>query len=145
MSAYLPDLVSKYPIISIEDGMAEDDWDGWKALTDAIGSKCQLVGDDLFVTNPARLKTGIDKGTANSILVKVNQIGTLTETLEAVSMAQQGRLHGCHFPSFRRNGRRDNRRSRRRHQCRANQDRVSVTFRQAGEIQPADPHRGRTR
>ena len=89
MSAYYADLVSKYPIISIEDGMAEDDWDGWKALTDAIGTKCQLVGDDLFVTNPARLKQGIDKGVANSILVKVNQIGTLTETLEAVSMAHK--------------------------------------------------------
>jgi len=87
MAAYYADLVGKYPIISIEDGMAEDDWDGWKALTDEIGSKCQLVGDDLFVTNPARLKEGIDKGVANSILVKVNQIGTLTETLAAVSMA----------------------------------------------------------
>lgn len=89
MSAYYADLVSKYPIISIEDGMAEDDWDGWKELTDAIGAKCQLVGDDLFVTNPARLKEGIDKGVANSILVKVNQIGTLTETLAAVSMAHK--------------------------------------------------------
>ena len=88
MVDYYADLVSRYPIISIEDGMAEDDWEGWKALTDAIGAKCQLVGDDLFVTNPVRLKEGIDKGIANSILVKVNQIGTLTETLEAVSMAQ---------------------------------------------------------
>ena len=88
MVAYYEDLVSRYPIISIEDGMAEDDWDGWKALTDAIGARCQLVGDDLFVTNSKRLKQGIDSGTANSILVKVNQIGTLTETLEAVSMAQ---------------------------------------------------------
>ena len=88
MVAYYEDLVGRYPIISIEDGMAEDDWDGWKALTDAIGARCQLVGDDLFVTNSKRLKQGIDSGTANSILVKVNQIGTLTETLEAVSMAQ---------------------------------------------------------
>jgi len=79
--------VSKYPIISIEDGMAEDDWDGWKKLTEALGSKCQLVGDDLFVTNSARLKQGIDRGIANSILVKVNQIGTLTETLEAMALA----------------------------------------------------------
>ena len=84
---YLAGLVGKYPIISIEDGMGEDDWDGWKALTDAIGSKCQLVGDDLFVTNSKRLKQGIDQGVANSILVKVNQIGSLTETLEAVDMA----------------------------------------------------------
>jgi len=87
MVEYLADLVSRYPIISIEDGMGEDDWDGWNALTQAIGGKCQLVGDDLFVTNPTRLKRGIADSTANSILVKVNQIGTLTETLEAVRMA----------------------------------------------------------
>ncbi len=78
---------SQYPIISIEDGMAEDDWDGWKALTDALGKKIQLVGDDLFVTNSERLQQGIDKGVANSILVKVNQIGTLTETLDAMRLA----------------------------------------------------------
>jgi enolase len=77
----------QYPIVSIEDGMAEDDWDGWKALTDALGTKIQLVGDDLFVTNTARLAQGIQKGIANSILIKVNQIGTLTETLEAMKMA----------------------------------------------------------
>ncbi|MDA0282755.1 MAG: phosphopyruvate hydratase [Planctomycetota bacterium] len=81
--------VEKYPICSIEDGLAEDDWDGWKKLTTAIGSKCQLVGDDLFVTNPRRLARGIREGIANSILVKVNQIGTLTETIEAVSMAHR--------------------------------------------------------
>lgn len=86
---YLKQLVSAYPIASIEDGMAEDDWDGWSALTDAIGDGCQLVGDDLFVTNPARLRDGIDRGVANSILVKVNQIGTLTETLEAVETAHK--------------------------------------------------------
>jgi enolase len=80
--------VKQYPICSIEDGMAEDDWDGWKALTQAVGSKCQLVGDDLFVTNVARLSQGIDKGVANALLVKVNQIGTLTETINAVTMAQ---------------------------------------------------------
>lgn len=84
---YLVELATKYPIISIEDGMYEDDWDGWKYLTDLIGEKVQLVGDDLFVTNVQRLKTGIDKGIANSILVKVNQIGTLTETIAAVNMA----------------------------------------------------------
>ena len=88
MVAYWADLASKYPIVSIEDGMAEDDWEGWKLLTDEIGGKVQLVGDDLFVTNPARLSDGIKKGVANSILVKVNQIGTLTETLEAVRIAQ---------------------------------------------------------
>jgi enolase len=89
MARYLGDLVSRYPIVSIEDGMAEDDWAGWKQLTDLIGSKCQLVGDDLFVTNTERLGEGIRKGIANSILVKVNQIGSLTETLDAVAMAQR--------------------------------------------------------
>ncbi len=89
MTAYYADLVSRYPIISIEDGMDEDDWDGWRALTEAIGSKCQLVGDDLFVTNEKRLREGIAKGCANSILVKVNQIGTLTETLAAVNAAHR--------------------------------------------------------
>ena len=87
MVRYLEDLVGKYPIISIEDGMAEDDWEGWTALTQAIGSKCQLVGDDLFVTNSARLQRGIDEKAGNAILVKVNQIGTLTETLDAVNLA----------------------------------------------------------
>ncbi|KAA0678433.1 phosphopyruvate hydratase [Roseomonas genomospecies 6] len=89
MVSYWADLVGRYPIISIEDGMSEDDWEGWKALTDAIGKKVQLVGDDLFVTNPARLADGIKKGVANSILIKVNQIGTLSETLEAVDMAHK--------------------------------------------------------
>lgn len=89
MSDYLAQLVSAYPIVSIEDGMAEDDWDGWKILTEQIGDKCQLVGDDLFVTNSLRLKEGISKGCANSILVKVNQIGTLSETLDAVTMAHR--------------------------------------------------------
>jgi enolase len=88
MVAYYAELVSNYPIYSIEDGMSEDDWDGWRVLTEAIGDRCQLVGDDLFVTNVARLKDGIEKGIANAILVKVNQIGTLSETLDAVGMAQ---------------------------------------------------------
>jgi enolase len=87
--AYLADLVARYPIASIEDGMAEDDLDGWKILTDALGAKCQLVGDDVFVTNVTRLGDGIARGLANSILVKVNQIGTLTETLAAVDMAHR--------------------------------------------------------
>ncbi|MEL6451377.1 MAG: phosphopyruvate hydratase [Pseudomonadota bacterium] len=90
-AAYLEALVNDYPIISIEDGMGEDDWDGWKALTDAIGDKVQLVGDDLFVTNPTRLAEGIERGCANSMLVKVNQIGSLTETLQAVDMAHRAR------------------------------------------------------
>ncbi len=88
MVAYWTEWVNKYPIVSIEDGMAEEDWDGWKKLTDAIGSKCQLVGDDLFVTNTRILKRGIDNKIANSILIKVNQIGTVTETINAVQMAQ---------------------------------------------------------
>ena len=88
MIAYYAELLASYPIFSIEDGMSEDDWDGWAALTEALGTRCQLVGDDLFVTNVARLKRGIDQGIANAILIKVNQIGTLTETLDAVRMAQ---------------------------------------------------------
>jgi enolase len=90
-AAYLADLCARYPILSIEDGMAEDDWDGWIALTDMLGDRIQLVGDDLFVTNPDRLSIGLQKGAANSILVKVNQIGTLSETLDAVELAH---LHG---------------------------------------------------
>lgn len=89
MIRFYEDLVSKYPIISIEDGLGEEDWDGWKKLTDALGHKVQLVGDDLFVTNTDRLKQGIDRGVANSILIKLNQIGTITETFEAVQMAQR--------------------------------------------------------
>ncbi len=89
--AYLAALVKDYPIFSIEDGCAEDDWAGWKLMTDALGAKCQIVGDDLFVTNPVRLARGIRQGCANSLLVKVNQIGTLTETLDAVRMADRAR------------------------------------------------------
>ncbi len=89
MVRYLEDLVKRYPVVSIEDGMAEDDWEGWAALTRALGERVQIVGDDLFVTNPKRLADGIGKGVANAILVKVNQIGTLSETLEAVQMAQR--------------------------------------------------------
>ena len=89
MASYWADLCARFPIISIEDGMDENDWDGWKALTDAVGDEVQLVGDDLFVTNPARLVDGIEKGVANSILVKVNQIGTLSETMQAVDIAHK--------------------------------------------------------
>ena len=89
MVDYWDDITTRYPVVSIEDGLDENDWDGWKLLTDRIGGRCQLVGDDLFVTNPARLTEGIERGVANSILVKVNQIGTLSETLEAVSIARE--------------------------------------------------------
>ena len=89
MIAYYEDLISRYPILSIEDGLAEDDWDGWKLLTQRLGDKIQLVGDDLFVTNTKRLDAGIKLHVANAILVKVNQIGTLTETLDAIEMAKR--------------------------------------------------------
>jgi enolase len=89
MAGYWADISSRYPVLSIEDGMDEEDWDGWRALTEQIGERVQLVGDDLFVTNTERLRRGIDSGVANSILVKVNQIGTLTETLDAVKTAQE--------------------------------------------------------
>lgn len=89
MIDYWEELVDKYPIVSIEDGLAEEDWDGWVKLTERLGRKVQLVGDDLFVTNTERLKKGIELGAANAILIKVNQIGTLTETLEAMQVAQR--------------------------------------------------------
>ena len=89
MVRFYEDLAARYPIVSIEDGMAEDDWAGWAELTRALGKKIQLVGDDLFVTNPARIREGIDKGIANAVLIKVNQIGTLSETLDAVEMAHR--------------------------------------------------------
>ena len=125
MTAYYAELVASYPIFSIEDGMSEDDWDGWRVLTERLGKSVQLVGDDLFVTNVARLKQGIDQGIANAILVKVNQIGTLSETLDAVrhgarrglcrgDVASLGRDRGCHHC-----------RSRGRHQLRADQDRLA--------------------
>ncbi len=89
LADYWADLCARYPIVSIEDGMAEEDWDGWRAITDTLGQKVQLVGDDLFVTNTERLARGIDGGFANSILIKVNQIGSLTETLDAVALANR--------------------------------------------------------
>ncbi len=97
--------VAKYPIYSIEDGLDEDDWEGWKVLTDRLGKKVQLVGDDLFVTNTRRLQRGIESGVANSILIKLNQIGTVTETIEAIELAAAAWVHLDHQPSQWGNGR----------------------------------------
>ncbi len=138
-SAKMVDLLAgwadKYPICSIEDGCSEDDWDGWKLLTQRLGSKVQLVGDDLFVTNTERLKRGIKEGIANSILIKVNQIGTLTETIDAIELARRARLHEHRQPSQRRDGRHDDRRPGRGAGHRADQDRLR---------QPHRPHRAST-
>ena len=142
MAKYLEGLVSRFPIVSIEDGMAEDDWEGWKALTQAIGKKCQLVGDDLFVTNTKRLAQGIEGGIANSILVKVNQIGSLTETLRGRRHGAARRLHGGDLAPLGRDGGCNDRRHRGRHQRRADQDGLAVALRPHGQVQPADPHRG---
>ena len=128
MAGYWGDVCSRYPILSIEDGMDEEDWDGWKGLTQLLGDKVQLVGDDLFVTNTERLKRGIDSGVANSILIKVNQIGTLSETLQAIDMARERRLHGGHVPPLRRDRGHDDRRPRRGHRLRADQDRRAVAL-----------------
>ena len=122
MADYLAKLAADYPISSIEDGMSEDDFEGWKALTDKIGHKVQLVGDDLFVTNPRRLEIGIGMGLANSLLVKVNQIGTLSETLVGFHRASCG-LYRCYVAPFGRNRRCNHRRSRGGNQLRPDQDR----------------------
>jgi hypothetical protein len=140
--AYLSALCDDYPILSIEDGCSEDDWDGWKMLTEALGDRVQLVGDDLFVTNPARLAEGIEKGCANSLLVKVNQIGTLSETLAAVNMAHRNRMTCVMSHRSGRDRGRHHRRPRRGDELRADQDRQPCTVRPAGEVQPADPDRG---
>ena len=131
----------QYPIFSIEDGMAEDDWSGWKLLTDTIGANTQLVGDDLFVTNTARLIKGIEMGVANSILVKVNQIGTLSETLDAMQTAARNGYTAIVSPPLRRNGRPLHRRPRRGHQRGPDQDRFCQPHRSHRQIQPASPHR----
>ena len=145
MAGYWADLAGRYPILSIEDGMDEEDWDGWKALTDRIGDRVQLVGDDLFVTNTERLARGIDAGVANSILVKVNQIGTLTETLGRDRDGARGRLHGGHVAPLGRDGGHDDRRPRRGHRLRPDQDRRAVALRPRGEVQPAAADRGGAR
>ena len=112
LAGYFGDLCARYPIVSIEDGMAEDDWDGWAALTRELGDRVQLVGDDVFVTNPERLQRGIDLGVANSILIKVNQIGTLTETLDTMRAGVEARVHVDDVAPQRRDRGRDDRRPR---------------------------------
>ena len=115
MADYWVDICARYPVVSIEDGMDEEDWDGWKLLTERLGERVQLVGDDLFVTNPERLRRGIELGVGNSILVKVNQIGTLTETLEAIRDRPRGRLHRRHLAPLGGDRGHDDRRPRGRH------------------------------
>ena len=142
---YLVKLFNAYPIVSIEDGMAEQDWTGWKLLTDKIGARRQLVGDDIFVTNTEILSRGIKEGVCNSILIKVNQIGSLSETLAAVDMAHRA---GYSAVMSHRSGETedfDHRRPRGRHQLRTDQDRIDVAIRSPGQVQPVDPHRGGTR
>ena len=131
-----------YPIISLEDGMAETDWEGWAMLTKAIGDRVQLVGDDLFVTNVERLATGIEKKVGNAILIKVNQIGTLTETLDAIQMANRCRLHRHRVSPLRRDRGCHHRRHRRGPERRPDQDRRPQPHRPRGQVQPAAPHRG---
>ena len=142
MVGYLEALTKKYPILSIEDGLAEDDWAGWKLLTERLGKTVQLVGDDLFVTNPERLRRGIAEKTGNSILVKVNQIGTLDGDAGGGGDRPSCGLHERHQPPFGRDRGRDDRGSRSRDQCRADQDGQPGAHGPGGEIQPAHPHRG---
>jgi enolase len=121
------DWLKKYPaLFSLEDGLAEDDWAGWKKLTSTLGGQVQLVADDIFVTNPEIFAKGIKEGVGNSILIKLNQIGTVTETLRCIEMAKAEQLHGCSVPSLRRNGRYDNRGLLCCHGRRSAEDRLSV-------------------
>ena len=145
MADYWADMASRYPIVSIEDGMDEEDWDGWKLLTERIGDKVQLVGDDLFVTNTERLQRGIELGVANSILIKVNQIGTLTETLAAMRMAEEAGYTRGHVAPLRRDRGHHDRRPRRGHRLRPDQDRRTLALGPRGEVQPAAADRGGAR
>ena len=142
LADYWADLAARYPIVSIEDGMDEEDWDGWKQLTERSATACSSSGDDLFVTNPERLRRGIEAGVANSILVKVNQIGTLTETLEAIAHGARGRLHGGDVAPLGRDRGRDDRRPRGGDGLRPDQDRRSLALGPRGEVQPAAADRG---
>ena len=141
MVALYEDWVRQYPIVSIEDGLAEGDWEGWKLLTSALGDRVQLVGDDVFVTNPEILKRGIAEGVGNALLVKLNQIGTVTETLDAVRDGARRRLRDDHLAPLRRDRGHDDRRSRRRHRRRPDQDRLGQPHRSRLQVQPAAAHR----
>ena len=138
-------LLDDYPIVSIEDGLAEDEWDAWRAITERLGDRVQLVGDDLFVTNTERLERGIGSGVANAILVKVNQIGTLTESLDVIERGPRSRLCDGDLAPLRRNRGHDDRRHRRRDWGRPDQDRRAVPHGQDGQVQPAAADRGRAR
>ena len=137
MVDFWADWTARYPIASIEDGLAEDDWAHWSALQPRIGDRVQLVGDDLFVTNPERLARGIRETAGNAILVKPNQIGTLTETLDAIALAQRNGMQRRHLPPQRRDRRHLHRRSGGGDQRRADQDRRAVARRPGREVQPA--------
>jgi phosphopyruvate hydratase len=145
MVDYLSGLAGRFPIISIEDGCAEDDFAGWAALTEALGERVQLVGDDLFVTNPARLAEGIGQGLANSILVKVNQIGTLVGDAGCGGYGPPRLLHRGDEPPLRRDRGRDHLRPGGRHKLRTNQDRIAGALGSHGQVQPAAAHRGDAR
>ena len=145
MTAYFEDLAARYPIVSIEDGMAEDDWDGWVAMTAALGGKIQLVGDDVFVTSAARLAEGIARGAANAILIKVNQIGTLSETSRDGVAGASGVLRVGDVAPLGRDRGRHHRRPRRGRGLWPDQNRLAVAFRPAGQVQPAPAHRGDAR
>ena len=145
MVKFWEDWTARFPIASIEDGLAEDDWAHWTALQSSVGSHVQLVGDDLFVTNPERLARGIRESAANAILVKPNQIGTLTETLDAIALAQRNGHERRHLPSQWRDRGHLHRRSRGGHQRRSDQDRRPVSGRPSRKIQPAPRYRSRAR
>ena len=134
MVDYYENLADRYPIVSIEDGLHEEDWCGWKLLTGRLGERIQLVGDDLFVTNTERLKRGIEQKIANAILVKVNQIGTLTEAFAAIEMAQKAGVPRCDLPPVRGNRGRGHRGYRGGGQCRADQDRGALPLRPERQI-----------
>ena len=145
LTDYWADLSARYPIISIEDGMDEEDWEGWKTLTERLGSRVQLVGDDLFVTNTRRLRRGIEAGVGNSILIKVNQIGTLTRDARGDRDGARGRLHRGDEPPLGRDRGCDDRRSGGGDRLRADQDRCTLALGSGGQVQPAAAHRGAAR